>query len=289
MSIQFPYNEKSTVLITNGNAMSMIALADWLIAHGDKLQKVYVTYRLPSSKSNLRGIADILANSGPSYMALKVWTNRWLPWQLRASGLPSGIPELLESLRLNCPVVAVDSVNKKAVVDEMRALAPDYLLSFSATQRFSDDLIGTPKKAALNVHYGALPAYAGLSPYFWHLYNEASTFGVTLHNITPRLDAGPIIEQTHGTAADAKSCLALALRMAGHVSPLLLRFYNEHTSADTAQPQPSEGRSYFRHPTKAQVQEFKRSGYQFMDKVARGDVLAEVRDIKSRVNVAYDA
>lgn len=272
---------QSTVLITNGNVMSMLALAGWLSKHGQHLRKVYVTDRLPSAKNNLHGLRDMVLGSGLGYSYLKVWTNRLLPLQLRLMGVPAGVGDLIRSLGLQCEVEAVQSVNSPSVLNEISQLDAEYLVSFSATQRFSDDLISSVRGPAINVHYGALPAYAGLSPYFWHLHNHEITFGVTLHQIISKLDAGPIIEQVHDVIGDTKSALGLALKMASHVSPLLCRFYEGVTTVDSATPQPERGRTYFRHPSRDQVKRFRRAGYMFLDNASKRAVHFEAQRLKA--------
>jgi methionyl-tRNA formyltransferase len=47
----------------------------------------------------------------------------------------------------------------------------------------------------LNLHNGPLPKYRGVSPINWALKNEESEHGVTIHEITPGIDDGPIIGQ----------------------------------------------------------------------------------------------
>jgi len=46
-----------------------------------------------------------------------------------------------------------------------------------------------------NLHNGPLPRYRGVSPINWALKNGETSHGVTIHEITPRIDAGPIISQ----------------------------------------------------------------------------------------------
>ena len=48
---------------------------------------------------------------------------------------------------------------------------------------------------ALNLHNGPLPLYRGVSPINWALKNEESSHGVTIHEITPGVDDGPIVAQ----------------------------------------------------------------------------------------------
>lgn len=47
----------------------------------------------------------------------------------------------------------------------------------------------------LNLHNGPLPRYRGVSPINWALKNGESKHGVTIHQITPGIDDGPIVAQ----------------------------------------------------------------------------------------------
>lgn len=48
---------------------------------------------------------------------------------------------------------------------------------------------------ALNIHNGPLPRYRGVSPINWALKNGERSHGVTLHEISPGIDDGPIVAQ----------------------------------------------------------------------------------------------
>jgi methionyl-tRNA formyltransferase len=47
----------------------------------------------------------------------------------------------------------------------------------------------------LNLHNGPLPKYRGVSPINWALKNEEVEHGVTIHEITPGIDDGPVVAQ----------------------------------------------------------------------------------------------
>jgi methionyl-tRNA formyltransferase len=47
----------------------------------------------------------------------------------------------------------------------------------------------------VNIHNGPLPRYRGVSPINWALKNEERSHGVTIHEITPGIDDGPIVAQ----------------------------------------------------------------------------------------------
>lgn len=50
-------------------------------------------------------------------------------------------------------------------------------------------------KKIINLHNGPLPKYRGVSPINWALKNEEHEHGITIHEITPGIDDGPIISQ----------------------------------------------------------------------------------------------
>jgi len=47
----------------------------------------------------------------------------------------------------------------------------------------------------LNIHNGPLPKYRGVSPINWALKNGEVEHGITIHEITPGIDDGPIVGQ----------------------------------------------------------------------------------------------
>ena len=248
------------VLVTNGNLASMLALGGWLKAHGDKVIKIYVTYKLPSSKNNVSGALDLWRRSGLGYLWMKLLLNKILPMQLRFLGSSASVSDYVASLGYEIPVEPVDNVNTPQFLEKLKDLEPKCLVSFSATQRFSKEMIRAFPNGAVNVHYGALPRYAGLSPYFWHLHFGEERFGVTLHRIEEQLDAGKIIKQVEKQTPVSKDALDLLLDMAEQVSPMLNGLFNGEFCLDEAVKQDLTNRSYFKHPSRAQMMVFKKSG-----------------------------
>ncbi|MBM3205162.1 formyl transferase [Candidatus Uhrbacteria bacterium] len=47
----------------------------------------------------------------------------------------------------------------------------------------------------INIHNGPLPQYRGVNPVNWALKNGEREHGVTMHDITPGIDDGPIVSQ----------------------------------------------------------------------------------------------
>ena len=192
-----------TVLITNGNLLSVLSLGEFLNRFHEQIAAVFITTRLPSQKSNLRGVLSMLLASGPAYTRFKLLTNLYLPRRLRRHGLPTTVAGYLARLGSPASVIEAPDVNDPKIVEQVRRFEPEILFSFSATTRFKDPLLRVPSRLALNAHYALLPAYAGLSPYYWYLHNQEAECGVTLHQIVPQLDAGPVIEQRRFPMDDA--------------------------------------------------------------------------------------
>lgn len=71
----------------------------------------------------------------------------------------------------------------------------DLILSVGYTRIIGRMLIDGPART-LNLHLGRLPEYRGMRPINWALKNGDSVAGVTLHEVTEAIDAGPIVAQT---------------------------------------------------------------------------------------------
>lgn len=70
----------------------------------------------------------------------------------------------------------------------------DLALSIFYDRRIGKSLIGRCGRI-LNLHNGLLPQYRGCRPINWALKNGDDKAGVTLHEVTPRFDDGPIVGQ----------------------------------------------------------------------------------------------
>ena len=83
---------------------------------------------------------------------------------------------------------------------------PDYVLVACFPKILPASLIQWPRVTSMNLHPSLLPKYRGPDPIFWQLrFNERHT-GVTLHQLSEALDAGPILgQQTINLPQDASN------------------------------------------------------------------------------------
>lgn len=71
----------------------------------------------------------------------------------------------------------------------------DLILSVMYDRIIGRELIDDAPRV-LNLHLGKLPEYRGMRPINWALRNGESVAGVTLHEVDPGIDTGPIVAQT---------------------------------------------------------------------------------------------
>jgi UDP-4-amino-4-deoxy-L-arabinose formyltransferase/UDP-glucuronic acid dehydrogenase (UDP-4-keto-hexauronic acid decarboxylating) len=75
----------------------------------------------------------------------------------------------------------------------IKEFSPDIVLVNSYSQILPSELINIPPMGSFNLHAGILPEYRGSNIINWVLINGEKESGVTLHKMTGRIDAGPVV------------------------------------------------------------------------------------------------
>lgn len=81
------------------------------------------------------------------------------------------------------------------LLERMRALNPDVLLTFAYGQILSEEWLALPTLAPLNVHASLLPLYRGAAPIQWALLDGQKQTGLSLMKMEKEMDAGPVAFQ----------------------------------------------------------------------------------------------
>jgi len=272
---------KSTVLITNGGPAALIALAPWIREYGSTLNRVYITTRLPGAKNNVAGLWKILRTSGLDYTNFKIWTNLILPAKLRRMKVPATIPEYLSAHGYPCKVTKTTNVNSAKIKRELANLHPDFLLSHSASQKFSEGLLATPSLGGANMHFSPLPQYAGLSPYFWQLYCSEPQYTISLHRLASSLDTGEIISTRSRPMHLFHSVLDVFNQMSIDAGTLWVDLFKNPNQLICAQKQNLDNRSYYGHPSYNQVTELKKRNIKMLSTESKRNFLRSAKQIIS--------
>jgi methionyl-tRNA formyltransferase len=135
--------------------------------------------------------------------------------------------------RLGLDVWPAARVQDPALASELAAAHIDLILNVHSLYRVHEAVLAAAAIGAFNLHPGPLPHYAGLSCPSWALYHGERSYGVTVHWMAPRIDAGPIayaatfdIDETDTAFRLSAKCVTVGL-------PLLRRL------VDTAAADPS--------------------------------------------------
>lgn len=134
------------------------------------------------------------------------------------------------------PVFQPDNVNLSESLESLQGLRADLAVVAAYGQILSAELLATPRLGAINLHASLLPKYRGAAPVQYAVWKGESETGITLFQIEPKLDAGPVLgvvrtpigpEETSGTLEDRLADLAVPLTLkvlddlaAGRVVPL---------------------------------------------------------------------
>jgi methionyl-tRNA formyltransferase len=127
------------------------------------------------------------------------------------------------------PVITPDNPNVPQVVEQIRALQPDFFFSFYYREMLKRELLEIPKYGALNMHGSLLPKYRGRVPVNWAIIHGETETGATLHYMTEKPDNGDIVAQQvvpilpNDTAHEVFQKVTVAAEMAlNDVLPALL-------------------------------------------------------------------
>jgi methionyl-tRNA formyltransferase len=135
-----------------------------------------------------------------------------------------------------------------AAADELRKVAVDVIINIHSVVVLPQDVREAALTGAFNLHPGPLPSYAGLNTASWAIYRGATQFGVTLHRMTEKIDAGPIVDQTSFPILPNDTGLILNGRCWNRGMLLLERFLQRLSVAPAdlpSQPQDLAQRQYF--------------------------------------------
>lgn len=118
-------------------------------------------------------------------------------------------------------VLQPEDVNGPESFDLISRLQPDVLVTAAYGQILSPALLAIPRQGGINLHGSILPAYRGAAPVARAIQNGETETGITVIQMTPRIDAGGIAA-TAGTLIEPdESAGELEERLARLGAPLV--------------------------------------------------------------------
>jgi methionyl-tRNA formyltransferase len=140
---------------------------------------------------------------------------------------------------LGIAAIESDAVSSPEMVAALAALSPDVLVVADFGQFLKPPLLAVPPLGCLNVHPSLLPRYRGASPVQWALANGDAETGVCVLYVTPKMDAGDILERWCTPILPGETAPELEARLAEAGAGLLLHTL-ETLRCGTARAEPQD-------------------------------------------------
>ncbi len=150
---------------------------------------------------------------------------------------PSPIKQLARAR--NLPIFQPTTLRQPAVVDELRALAPDVIIVAAYGLILPLDVLALPPRGCVNTHASLLPRHRGAAPIPAAILAGDSETGITLMQMDAGLDTGPILVQRALKISDEDTAGTLTAKL-GSLAATLLIDSLPHILAGEITPQPQD-------------------------------------------------
>jgi len=137
------------------------------------------------------------------------------------------------------PVFQPHNVNEVHFVEELRSLHADLFVVAAYGQLLSADVLQSAARGAINVHASLLPKYRGAAPIQHAILKGETETGITIFQIEPKLDAGPMLGVESTAIGPKETSGDLERRLAKIAAPLLLDVV-AHLEANSLNPIPQD-------------------------------------------------
>lgn len=107
---------------------------------------------------------------------------------------PAEGPVMIWAKEAGLEVSTPASINSDEMVAWLQGLKPDLLVVCDYGQILSKEVLGTARLGGINLHGSLLPRHRGAAPVQWTILAGDPIAGASVIHMTPRLDAGPVIE-----------------------------------------------------------------------------------------------
>jgi methionyl-tRNA formyltransferase len=131
------------------------------------------------------------------------------------------------------PIFQPEKVNLPEPISQLQGLLADVCVVAAYGQILSAGLIGTPRLGALNVHASLLPKFRGAAPIQTALLNGEKETGVTIFQIEPKLDAGPILALERTPIGPKETAGDLEVRLAEIGASMIVRVLDRLETGET--------------------------------------------------------
>lgn len=131
------------------------------------------------------------------------------------------------------PVFQPDSIKTPESVAQLRDWRPDLQVVAAYGQILSAEVLQLPRLGTINVHASLLPKYRGATPIHAAVLNGDAESGVTIIQLEPKLDAGPMLGVVRTPIGPDDTTGDLEARLAELAGPLTLQVIHQIEAGTT--------------------------------------------------------
>lgn len=125
------------------------------------------------------------------------------------------------ALEAGLPVFQFERIRRPEGVAQLRALAPDAMITAAFGQILTQEILDIPARGTVNVHASLLPAYRGPAPINWCVVNGEREAGVTLMLTDAGIDTGDMLRSVSTPIGELETAGELTARLADMGARLL--------------------------------------------------------------------
>lgn len=126
------------------------------------------------------------------------------------------------ALELTLDIRQPERVRRPEVVEELRAMRPDWIVVVGYGHIIPQSIIDIPPLGIVNVHASLLPKYRGAAPIQWTIARGESRTGVTTMKIDAGLDTGDMLMKRETGIGPNETAVELAARLSHSGADLLV-------------------------------------------------------------------
>ena len=162
-----------------------------------------------------------------------------------ASDLSRGQESIIDVAKeMNIDISSPSRISK-VIIDEIKELKPDIIISAYYRKIFPKELINIAKLGIVNIHPSLLPNYRGPVPTAWAILNGENEFGITIHQVDSGIDTGDILVQKKYNISEKETGHDLYLRAMDLGAKLFIENFDDIVSGIIKPKIQQSGGSYF--------------------------------------------
>ena len=149
------------------------------------------------------------------------------------------------ALALNIPIIQPEKMKDPGTFEQLQAWDPDLIVVMAFGQILRKNVLELPRYGCINAHASLLPRWRGASPIQAAILNGDPVSGVTIMQMDPGVDTGPMLQAREMPIAADDTAVTLSEKLSAQAAELLIETIPGYIDGSILpQPQPEEGACY---------------------------------------------